>query len=89
MPAISMFYGLIIRMLFMDTKQHNLPHIHVEYQGQSAVFAIPSGEFLEGKLPAKKVRQVQVWIDLHEEELMADWSLAVKGEPIFPIEPLR
>ena len=89
MPAISMFYGLIIRMLFMDTKQHNLPHIHVEYQGQNAVFAIPSGELLEGKLPVKKVRQVQVWIDLHEEELMADWSLAVKGEPVFPIDPLR
>lgn len=89
MPAISMFYGLIIRMLFMDTKQHNLPHINVEYQGQNAVFAIPSGELLEGNLPAKKVRQVQVWIDLHEEELMADWSLAVKGEPIFPIDPLR
>jgi hypothetical protein len=30
-----------------------------------------------------------VWIDLNEEELMADWSLAVKGEPIFPIDPLR
>jgi cyanate lyase len=89
MPAISMFYGLIIRMLFMGTKQHNPPHIHVEYQGQNAVFAIPSGELLEGNLPAKKVRQVQVWIDLHEEELMADWSLAVKGEPVFPIDPLR
>ncbi len=89
MPAISMFYGLIIRMLFMDTKQHNLPHIHVEYQGQNAVFAIPSGKLLEGNLPAKKVRQVEVWIDLHEEELMADWSLAVKGEPVFPIDPLR
>jgi hypothetical protein len=45
-PAISMFYGLIIRMLFMDTKQHNLQPIHVEYQGQNAVFAIPSGELL-------------------------------------------
>ena len=89
MPAISMFYGLIIRMLFMDTKQHNLTHIHVEYQGQNAVFAIPGGELLEGKLPTKKVRQVQVWIDLHEEELMADWTLAVNGEPVFPIDPLR
>jgi hypothetical protein len=26
---------------------------------------------------------------IHEEELMADWTLAVKGEPVFPIEPLR
>ncbi len=89
MPAISMFYGLIIRMLFMDTKLHNLPHIHVEYQGQNAVFAIPGGELLEGTLPTKKVRQVQVWIDLHEEEQMADWSLAINGEPVFTIDPLR
>ncbi|WP_295432219.1 DUF4160 domain-containing protein [uncultured Thiodictyon sp.] len=89
MPAISMFYGIIIRMLFMDTKQHNRPHIHVEYQGMQAVFAIPEGERLEGDLPPKKVRQVQVWIDLHEEELMANWSLAVRGEPVFPIDPLR
>ena len=89
MPAISMFYGIIIRMLFMDFKQHNRPHIHVEYQGLKAVFAIPEGELLEGELPLKKVRQVQVWIDLHEEELMANWTLAVRGEPVFPIDPLR
>ncbi len=36
MPTISMFYGIIIRMLFMDTQQHHLPHLHVEYQGQKA-----------------------------------------------------
>jgi hypothetical protein len=24
MPTISMFYGIIVRMLFMDNKQHNL-----------------------------------------------------------------
>lgn len=86
MPTISMFYGIIVRM-FMDTKQHNLPHIHVEYQGMKAVFAIPSGELLKGGLPLKKIRQVQVWTDLHEEELMADWTLAVNGEAISTIEP--
>ena len=37
MPTISMFYGIIIRMLYMDTKQHQLPHLHVEYQGMKAV----------------------------------------------------
>lgn len=25
MPTISMFYGIIIRMLFMDVQQHHLP----------------------------------------------------------------
>jgi hypothetical protein len=37
MPAISMFYGLIVRMFFLDTQQHYLPHVHVEYQGKEAV----------------------------------------------------
>ena len=53
------------------------------------MISIPDGELLEGSLPAKKLRLVQAWIAIHEEELMADWALAVKGEPIFPIDPLR
>lgn len=89
MPTISMFYGLIVRMLFMDTQQHHLPHLHVEYQGVEVVVSLPEGEVVEGELPPKKLRMLQAWIAIHEEELMADWALAVKGEPIFKIEPLR
>lgn len=89
MPTISMFYGIIIRMLFMDTQQHNLPHLHVEYQGQKAVISIPDGNLLGGDLPAKKLRMVQAWVAIHEDELMADWTLAVNGEPVFQIDPLR
>jgi hypothetical protein len=36
MPEISRFFGIVIRMYFDD---HGPPHIHVEYQGQKAVFA--------------------------------------------------
>ena len=89
MPTISMFYGIIIRMLYMDNSQHHLPHLHVEYQGMKSVVTIPDGELLEGKLPAKKLRLVQAWITIHEDEVMANWSLAVNGEPIFSIDPLR
>lgn len=89
MPTISMFYGIIIRMMFFDTQQHHLPHIHVEYQGKQAIFTIPDGELLEGSLPSKKISLIKAWIIIHEDELMADWSLAVKGEPIFPIKPLQ
>jgi len=32
---------------------------------------------------------VQAWIEIHKEDLMADWKLAVAGEPIFKIDPLR
>ena len=51
MPILSVFFGIVIRMYFFDNKQHYLPHIHVEYQGQKAVFDINSGELIEGSLP--------------------------------------
>jgi len=53
-----------------------------------AVISIPDGNLLEGDIPSKKLRMVQAWIAIHEDELMADWSLAVSGQPIFPIDPL-
>jgi hypothetical protein len=61
----------------------------VEYQDQKASISLPDGNLLEGDLPAKKLRMVQAWIAIHEEELMADLALAVNGEPVFPIDPLR
>jgi len=54
MPTISMFYGILIRMFFRDIEKHNLPHIHAEYQGETAVYSIPDGEILAGKMSAKK-----------------------------------
>jgi len=34
-------------------------------------------------------RLVQAWIEIHRDELMADWTLAVNGQPVFKIEPLK
>jgi Domain of unknown function (DUF4160) len=31
-------------------------------------------------LPRKQLRLVQAWIELHRDELMADWELAASGE---------
>jgi len=89
MPAIAMFYGLVIYMYYHDTNKHRLPHIHVEYAECKAVFSLPDGDILEGSLPKAKTKLVLAWIELHQEDLMADWSLAISGQPIFPIEPLR
>lgn len=35
-PAISMFYGIVIYLYFFDDERHKLPHIHAKYQGQDA-----------------------------------------------------
>jgi len=35
------------------------------------------------------MKLVQAWVEIHQDELMADWELATKGEAVFKIEPLR
>lgn len=89
MPVISLFYGIVIRMYFMDNRQHAQPHIHVEYGDHSAVFALEDGALIAGHFPGKQTRLVQAWIELRREDLMADWRLAVNGDAPFKIEPLR
>jgi hypothetical protein len=86
---ISMFYGIIISMYYLDNKQHNLPHIHVKYQDEEAVIAILDGQLLDGTLKLNKMKLVQAWIEIHNEELIADWDLAIRGETIFKIDPLK
>lgn len=89
MPVVSMFYGIVVSIYYHDNRRHHRPHIHAKYQGEEAVFGIPDGELLEGGLPAGKMRMVLAWIEIHRDELMADWDLAVNGMQPFRIEPLR
>jgi len=76
-------------MFHFDDKRHSLPHVHVEYQGEIAVIEIESAEILAGNLPSRKLRLVQAWIEIHREELMADWKLATEGQETFKIKPLK
>jgi hypothetical protein len=88
MPIISMFYGIIIRMYQIDNQHHNLPHFHAKYAEFEASIRIDDGEVLAGELPRKQLRLVQAWIELHRDELQADWELAVAGENPYKITPL-
>jgi hypothetical protein len=88
MPVISMFYGIIIRMYFLDDQHHSVPHIHGRYAQFEASVRIEDGEVLAGELLRKQLRLVQAWIELHRDELLADWTLAVAGETPYKIEPL-
>ena len=37
-----------------------------------AIYQIPDGFLLEGSLPSNKEKLIQVWIEIHKEDLMAD-----------------
>ena len=63
-------------------------YIHTEYGDEEAVYDF-DGNLIEGNLPKKKERLVQAWINIHEEELAANWKLLSEGEQFFKISPLQ
>jgi hypothetical protein len=87
MPTISMFFGLIVRMYYAP-KEHNPPHVHVFYQNTKAIVDL-DGRVVEGELSLRHVRMMQAWIEIHREELLADWALCQNGEKPFQVEPLK
>ena len=59
------------------------------YQDDEVIIEIPNGKILEGKIPRSKMKLLVAWVELHQDELMADWKLALEGQKPYKIEPLR
>jgi hypothetical protein len=87
MPEISRFFGIIIKMFFLD---HAPPHFHVEYGEYKAVVNIKTQEIMEGDLPAKQLKLVQAWAIIHETELEKNFiNLNFENPTWKKIEPLH
>lgn len=85
MPRISSFYGIVIAMYYGD---HAPPHFHARYGEHEAQLLISTGEVLHGELPRRALSLVRDWAAIHTDELMVDWQLAERAEPLVGIEPL-
>jgi hypothetical protein len=35
------------------------------------------------------MKLIQAWIEIHKDDLMADWELTSTGRGVFPIDPLK
>jgi len=69
--------------------EHNPPHIHGYYQDNKVVISINDCEILGGQVPPRQLRLIQAWIEIHRDELLANWKLCQNGEKPFQIEPLK
>lgn len=90
MPVLSTFYGKIIRMYKENGGKHKMPHIHVEYSGIEIVVDL-DGNIIEQseKFPKGKIKLLEAWMEIHREELEANWTLLSNGEQFFRIDPLK
>jgi hypothetical protein len=85
MTRISAFYGIVIAMYYRD---HPPPHFHAIYGEYEAQIVIETLEPSGGELPARALRLVREWAELHRTELEANWARAEAHEPLDTIEPL-
>jgi hypothetical protein len=85
MPRLSAFYGIVIYMYRPD---HPPPHFHAQYGEHVAQLDLTSLEVLNGSLPARALRLVREWAELHRDELAMNWDLAQALEPLVEIDPL-
>ncbi|HSO87813.1 MAG TPA: DUF4160 domain-containing protein [Draconibacterium sp.] len=88
MPTLSMFFGIIIRMYYAPN-EHNPAHIHAYFQEFKASIKILDGEIINGTLPSRQLKLVLAWIEIHKDELLANWELCQNGEKPFKVEPLK
>ena len=88
MPVLSAFYGIIVRMYMENGGRLNTPHIHAEYSGDEIVMSL-DGTVIEGMFPRGKLKLLEAWVELHREELEANWTLLSNGEQFFRIDPLK
>ena len=85
MPEISLFRGIRITMYYSD---HNPPHFHAEYAGFKCLVDILSGCVMKGSLPARQLKLVLAWNEIHRDDLMQNWELAKANRQLLQIAPL-
>jgi Domain of unknown function (DUF4160) len=44
---------------------------------------------IHGQFPARALKLVLEWMNLHKAELLEDWQLAKQGQPLKRIAPLE
>lgn len=59
-PIIKVQDGVSI---YIFSRDHLPPHIHISYSGDEAIVEIRTGEKLKGEFPPRKLRIVQEWLE--------------------------
>ena len=85
MPELSRFLGIVIGMFY---REHGVPHFHAVYGEYEISVEVETGR-IHGHFPARALRLVLEWMNLHAPELLENWQLAKQGQPLKRIAPLE
>ncbi len=85
MPVISKFYGIVIRMVFI---QPFAAHFHAFYDNSELVVGIHPLRILQGEAPRRMRAMVLEWAALHQLELVEAWGQLRAARKPASIAPL-
>ncbi|HEX9728784.1 MAG TPA: DUF4160 domain-containing protein [Gemmatimonadales bacterium] len=85
MPEISRFLGIVISMYH---REHGVPHFHAHYGEHRISVEVETGT-VHGTFPIRARHHVLEWGAAHRTELLTNWELARRGEPLNTIAPLE
>lgn len=82
MGELANVIGLVLSMTVMlhgeDGGQHKESHIHVFHRKGMSVYSL-QGEYMRGiELSGDERKALKLWCQIHNDELKANWSLALE-----------
>ena len=72
----------------MNFRDYSPAHFHAWYGDYKAIISIKDG-VIKGEMPARALKMIFEWLELHREELLNNWEKAQNGMPLDKIEPLK
>ena len=82
MPEIARFFGILIKMYFIQGE--HTPDFHALYGEYMGEFDIKNLTMIQGDLPQRAVYLVREWAELHQKELLEMWN----SQKIYKLPPL-
>jgi hypothetical protein len=84
-PEISRFLGIVIGMFYSE---HGVAHFHAVY-GEHEISMEIETDAVHGEFPARALKLVLEWRSVHKQELLDNWKLARRGQPLKRVAPLE
>ena len=86
---ISAYHGIIVAFPTPKTRRSSQPFVLAMCDGLQAGFDIAANKPIFGELPRNKQMLVNAWVEIHKEELVANWHAGQMTGEFFKLDPLR
>jgi hypothetical protein len=86
MPPVSHPFKRGALVILMNYRDHAPPHVHAKYQNDVRNYRIEirTRDWMKSRktLPPQLKKMVEIWVEVHEQELLEQWENARNSRPV-------